>query len=272
MKNIIASCLTATLLFTSTLSAEFDFSKAPEKMTAYYASGMQTTDNLKARLKDSGFEILSTNEILKGETVVTITNDELKATNSYMAAINILVNPEAKELRVQNPSYLGAAYLKENYKYGQFKATLNSLEKALGQMVIVTEQYDFKKLSKYQFMMGMPYFEDTIEIKDGVNLEEKLKGKKADKYFAYTVKLSNGNTLVGHLLRQKTNKFLKKIDSTNNAQLLPYQAMVDKSGKVVILDPKYYLALSLPLLTMGEFMKIASVPDKIEKGIKRAYK
>ncbi|NEW60366.1 hypothetical protein GSY74_03650 [Sulfurovum sp. bin170] len=44
-----------------------------------------------------------------------------------------------------------------------------------------------------------------------------------------------------------------------------------KSG-VTVLDPKYYLALSLPLLSMTEFMKIATAPDQIVKDIKRAYK
>ena len=43
-------------------------------------------------------------------------------------------------------------------------------------------------------------------------------------------------------------------------------------GKAIMLDPKYYLAVSLPLLTMGEFMKIASAPGEIEKDIKRTYK
>ena len=42
--------------------------------------------------------------------------------------------------------------------------------------------------------------------------------------------------------------------------------------KAVILDPKYYLALSIPQLRMSEFMKIASAPGEIEKDVKRAYK
>jgi len=50
-----------------------------------------------------------------------------------------------------------------------------------------------------------------------------------------------------------------------------YESMI-KEGKAVILDPKYYLALSLPLLHMSDFMKIASSPEEIEKDIKRAYK
>lgn len=120
-------------------------------------------------------------------------------------------------------------------------------------------------------MFGMPYVEDTIEVAQGDDLVSKLSGPKAEKYIAYSVQLPNGATLVGHILNKRTNKFLKKIGQESNAQLLPYEAMI-KDGKVTILDPKYYLALSLPLLSMTEFMKIATAPDQIEKDIKKAYK
>jgi hypothetical protein len=45
-----------------------------------------------------------------------------------------------------------------------------------------------------------------------------------------------------------------------------------QNGKATILDPKYYLALSLPNLSMGKFMKIATTPDSIEKEIKKSYR
>ena len=117
-------------------------------------------------------------------------------------------------------------------------------------------------------MMGMAYVEDTIEVGEGADLDTKLKDNK---YVAYSLKLPNGSTLVGHNLVSRTNKFLLKIDAGHNALILPYRSMI-KDGKAVMLDPKYYLAVSLPLLSMGEFMKIASAPAEIEKDIKRTYK
>ena len=38
------------------------------------------------------------------------------------------------------------------------------------------------------------------------------------------------------------------------------------------MNPKYYLALSLPNLSMGTFMKISDIPGKIEEDIKADYK
>lgn len=243
---------------------------APKNLTAYYAANPQSIDALKEKLTLNGFEILGTNEILKGKTVITITNDELKKTNTFMAALNILVN-EGDEVRVQNPSYFGAAYLQDKFTYGQFKATLTSLQAVLGDMYIVSDVNEFSKLENYNFMFGMPHFEDTIEVGNGSHLSDKLTGEKADKHIAYSLKLPNGDILVGHKMRTRNNKFLLNVDASKNAHLLPYQSII-RDTKAVMLDPKFYLALSLPLLTMTDFMKIASAPDEIEKELVKAYK
>jgi len=243
--------------------------KAPENISAYYASNPQTIETLTTKLKANGFEVLSTTEVLKGKTVISITNDELKKTNTFMAVINILVNG-TDEIRVQNPSYFGHAYLQSKFKYGQFKGTLTSLQAVLGDMYLVKDIGEYKELEDYQFMFGMPHFDDIVELAKG-DLVAKLSGKNAEKYFAYSLKLPNGNTLVGHKMRQRTNKFLNKVKAGNNAHLLPYQSMI-KGDEAYMLDPKFYLALSLPLLTMTDFMKIATAPDAIEKALKKAYK
>jgi len=235
---------------------------APKNLTAYYVASPQTPQSLKAKLQANGFEIVGTNEILKGKTVVSITNDELKKSNSFVSVINILVNG-TDELRVQNPSYFGAAYLQDKFKYGQFKATLTALQSALGDMHVVEDILEFIKLEHYHFMFGMPHVDDTIEVASGSKLTPKNP--------AYTLKLPNGTTLVGHQMRSRNNKFLNKVDASKNAQLLPYQSII-KDGKAYMLDPKFYLALSLPLLSMKDFMQIASTPDEIEKELKKSYK
>lgn len=239
---------------------------APKVLSTYYAAKAQSADKVKSKLKANGFSILATTAPIKGSTVITVTNKELKNTNSWLATLNVLVNE--KEVRVQNPSYFGAAYLRDNFTYGQFSATLKSLQKALGDLYTVEDKFKLAKLPKYQFMMGMARVDDTLEVGEGADLAAKLKDNK---YVAYSLKLPNGATLVGHSLRSRTNKFLLKIDAGHNALILPYRSII-KDGKAIMLDPKYYLAVSLPLLSMGQFMKIASAPGEIEKDIKRTYK
>jgi len=271
MKRFIGTCVTTMVVLSSGLSAEFTFDKAPKEMSAYYSSKLQPLATVQSKLKKNGFKILVTTKVVGNQNVITITNRELQATNSYLATLNVLVNSSANEIRVQNPSYFGSAYLQDKYTYGQFKSTLNALEKALGTMNEVQEKSDFADLPDYNFMFGMPHFSDAITITTGDEVYKKLDNPNVAKHIAYKLSLPNGNILVGHKLEKETNSFLKTIGQQKNAQLLPYQALVF-ANQVQILNPKYYLALSLPLLSMGEFMKISSTPDLIQKDIKNVYK
>ncbi|KYJ86454.1 hypothetical protein [Sulfurovum riftiae] len=244
--------------------------KAPKFLSTYYAANYQSVTDVKSKLESNGFRVLAVTPILKDKIVLTITNDELQKTNTLLATLHVLVNV-GDEVRVQNPSYFGAAYLQDKYKYGQFTETLKALQAALGDMYEVKEKYELADLGNYQFLFGMPYLNDTITVAEGDDLLTKVTGKSAQKYVAYTLKLPNGDVIVGHKLRNKTNQFLQKIGVDRDANMLPYESII-KGKKAVILDPKYYLALSVPILSMSEFMKIASAPGEIEKDVKRAYK
>jgi hypothetical protein len=107
-------------------------------------------------------------------------------------------------------------------------------------------------------MNGLPYFKDYLVVARGDDLKEKLlKNKRVN----YSFDLANGSTLVGVKLNKRTIKFPKKI-GMNNAGMLPYPLLIE-NGEAKILDPKYYLSLMYPQLTMEEFMTIATVPDGI---------
>jgi hypothetical protein len=186
-----------------------------------------------------------------------------------MATLQVNVNN--KEIRVQNPSYLAAAYLGNSYYYGQFKDTINALERVLGTLENGSQKADFSTLENYSFMYGLPKKEDTLVIKKGIGLIEKISTAQARTYIAYKLTLPNGSTLVGHKLRATTNKFLKILHQEKNSQILPYEAII-VGNKVSIMSPKYYLALSFPQLSLHEFMQIASVPDQIYRNIQKAYK
>ncbi len=262
MKKLFATTVTTAVLLTTNVSA-YDFGSKPNKISAQFIAPKQSLDSVKKKLTENGFKILATTTIIDGHNVISITNKELQSTNTYMAAIHVSVN--GSDVHVQNPSYLGAAFLGDKYKYGQFKTTVNSLEKALGSLKDSKQKTDFDDLEDYNFMMGMPKVDDTISVKEGKELASKLKDVE------YKLTLPNGNVLVGHKLSKKTNEFLKTLGEENNAQILPYESMVI-GNKAQILDPKFYLALSLPKLSMGQFMEIASIPDDIEEEIIKAYK
>lgn len=267
MKKILTN-YTLVLILSIQLFA-MNFTTIPKEVSAHYVASNQNLHLLISKLQNNNFTILAITKILEKQNVITITNQELQNTNSYMATLQINVND--KEVRVQNPSYLAAAYLGKNYRYGQFKNTINKLEDVLGTLHNSKQRANFSTLKNYSFMYGLPKKEDTLIVTRANNLIEKVSSVKTRQYIAYTLTLPNGSTLVGHKLRARTNKFLEILGQEKNAQILPYEAMII-GNEVSILNPKYYLALSLPLLSLHEFMQIASVPDQIYRNVKKAYK
>jgi len=244
-------------------------SKAPSKLPTYFTAAYQDINTLSIKLETHGFTVLSKDEILKDQIVLSVTNDEMKKTNSFLAVLHILVNAN-KEIRLQNPSYFAAAYLQKKYRYGDFNETLKSLESVLGDLYESRDRLVLSDLASYNFMLTLPRLEDTILVDSGKNIVDKLTQKGSNRYVSYMLTLPNGSVLVGHKLSMETYDYLNKIDAKNNALLFPYEVMIFKD-KAVMLAPKYYLALSLPLLSMTDFMKIASAPDAIVKDIKDAY-
>ena len=105
-------------------------------------------------------------------------------------------------------------------------------------------------------MMAMPYFDEPVIISKADKVYEKVAGNKN---ILYSLSLPNGSILVGHKLSTTTSDFLKVLGESKNAQILPYEALVF-SNQVKIMNPKYYLALSLPQLSMSQFMKISDIP------------
>jgi len=252
MRKTISTLVAVTLFSTAAMA---------EDVSAYLISSFAPLSDVKSKLQANGFDILDTSN-----NVITITNPELQSSNTYVATLHVYVGDS--DVRVQNPAYFGAAYLENSYKKGQFKGTLNSLTKALGSMKGSKEKLDASDIPGYHFMMSMPYFKDSVTVAEGTNIHEKVVGNAN---IAYSLSLPSGALLVGHKLSSGTNGFLNKLGQTKNSQILPYEALV-YSNKVLMMNPKYYLALSLPQLSMGEFMKISSVPGQIEDDIKKAYK
>lgn len=251
MKKIIVGMIVGLLLTISVTA---------QSIPAYLIGTPMVVKDVESKLKENGFTILAiTNDVL------TITNDELKKTNTYVATLQVYVGKS--EIRIQNPEYFGLAYLGEKYQKGQFSETNNALKKALGSFKESSEKLKKTELPDYHFMMGMPYFDEPVTVASGGKFYERLEDNSK---ILYRLRLPNGTILVGHKLTAETNKFLAKIKQTHNHQVLPYEALV-YSNKVNMMNPKYYLALSFPKLSMGQFMRISDIPGKIEEDIEEAY-
>lgn len=249
------------------------------RVSTYLRGKILSLDDVKSKLKTAGFTIVSTTTIDKSGNLTSIvfTNKELlssanKKSREIFASLRLLIDKEASQISITNPLYFSRAYMQDNHDEKLALKLLESLNQNFEGLKNSSDKLKYTLLPKYNFMFGMPEFEDMIDVakaSSSANLIAKLKAYKGGKNLIFTQKISEEKYLVGVKLDKRTSKF---IDSTGhqNALLLPYPIMIE-NGVAKILDPKYYIAISYPMLKMSQFMKIASIPDAIEKDCKKLF-
>jgi len=236
-------------------------------VSAYYSAPYKDAGTVKSALTKEGFTILNTySPAGKGKLkVITYTNSKLKNMASkpkrgFAAVQKVMIDSKTKKVLATNPTYWLKAFLQKDFNGGDAAVTA-SLTKALGKLTPTADSLSGGKLSGYHFMLGMPYYQDMLELKSGA---------KGVKNALYSVKLGNGATLYGVKMPKSAEGFISKIGE-DKALVLPYTVLIE-GGKAYALHAKYYLAISYPKLTMGQFMKISSVPDTIENKLKKSIK
>jgi len=244
------------------------------RISAYIRAKYIDVNEAKATLEKAGFAILSVGKVdKKGDlTSIVFTNKDLTAMASktkrgFAASLRLLVNKKDKHISITNPLYMAKGFMQGDFDEKVPKETLAKITTNFKTLLNSKDQLKFQLLPKYQFMSGMPKYEDMITVATGKNLLDKVKKHKR---VVFMQKLDNGATLVGVKLRKRTNKFINKI-GTNNAALLPYPVLIE-DGKAKILDPKYYISVMYPLLQMSEFMTIATIPGAIVKDCERVFR
>jgi len=286
MKKLLALVVAALVLsFSGCSSKEAGASEgvatkpAEEKVSTYLVGAYVDADAATAKLTEAGFEVVTAYKVdKKGEyTSVVFTNAAMKAAankadRGFAGVLRLLVNNEKQEISITNPVYFGKAFMQDEFDYQAALAIEKSLTDAFGALKGSADQWEYEGLAGYHFMMGMPYYEESAVLAEGDNTEllEKAKAYKKGKNLIFELQIGEGRTLLGYELGRKTSKFVKKI-GYQNAGLLPYTVLIE-DGKAKMLAAKYYIAISYPQLTMGEFMTIASVPGAIEKDLAKPFK
>ena len=244
------------------------------KISAYLRGKFMTVDAAKEKLQASGFEVIATTPVNKQADLISIvfTDKALvamasKENRGFMASLRLLVDTKAKNISITNPLYLAKGFLQNDFDETSANKVLDKLLTHFTDLSNSKDTLKFQLLPKYQFMKGMPYFQDMVEVASGKNLLEKIKNN--DKV-VFTQTLDNGATLIGIKLSKRTRKFTKKI-GRENAAMLPYPILIE-NGKAKILDPKYYISLMYPMLSMSQFMTIATVPDAMIKDCEKVFK
>lgn len=244
------------------------------RISAYLRAKFMDAKTVEEKLKAAGFDIVATVPVNKKGTLLSVvfTDESMlkiasKENRGFMASLRVLVDSKEKTISITNPIYMAKGFLQNDYNEKAAKKILDKLITQFSGLKNSKDLLKFQLLAKYQFMNGMPYYENMIEVASGDDLLERIKDNKK---VVFTQTLENGSTLIGIKLGKRTRKFTKRI-GRNNAAMLPYPVLIE-NGKAKILDPKYYISYMYPMLKMSEFMTIATIPDAIVKDAQRVFR
>lgn len=277
MKKIVSFiALALAIAFTgcsTTVSPKIEGGVVVDKMVSTYRTGAYVdVDTAKAKLTAAGFEIVGTYQPASNGTTILFTNAAMKADankplRGFAAVGRMLVDDERKQVHIANPIYFGKAYLQDEYNHATASSTYTSLEKAFGPLKNSEDQWEFAKLPDYHFMIGMPYYKDMGVVGTGTTADLVAKAKAAkgivleigaDRYVAFIE------------LDKRTNGFVKKI-GTDKAEVLPWPVLIE-NGEAKALKAEYHIAISYPLLDLGGFANIMTVPAAVLKNLEKTFK
>jgi len=232
--------------------------------------------SVRSKLLEAGFEVVATYSPVKRGVTIIFTDDTLKSEgakpgHSNAAILRLFIDEQMQRISITNPIYFGKAFMQDEFDYEVFTKELSAILKAFPNLQPSKDKMQYEELSEYNFMIGMPHYEDVDILGEENNstLLLKLKNYKNGDNVVFMLKLSEETTLVGYDLEGKTNKFVNKIGRLN-AVMLPWTITVENS-KATALNPKYYIAVSYPLLSMRDFMTIATLPSTITKELSKPF-
>ncbi len=270
-----------------------------QKLKPYILAGYSTGEintvksEVKQKLKSNGFEVLGSYHPMgsNGRVVIAVSNPDLTSAvksvggfTGFAAVLRVALTKENGKVLVSytNPEYWGRAYFTKKWNVvssnyaklaSKFKTALSGYQGDTFTQFGSEDGLKPSKLKKYHYMMGMPYFEDNIELKKFSSFDEAVStidnnlstGVSGVKK-VYSKKIGNMKLYGLALTGSKGEKlFMPKIDvsSPKHTAFLPYELLV-KGNKAYMLHGRFRIALAFPDLSMGQFMKIVSTPGYIE--------
>ncbi len=273
-----------------------------------YTIGAETTGSVAdaktkviAALKTNGFSVVGqyTPASDANRSLIAITSSDLKAAvnrvgglTGFAAALRVAITKEGSKVIISytTPAYWGNAYFRSSYSKvasnyntisSKLKAALNPLGTNGGAEFGSKNGLSAKDLQGYHYMMGMPYFDDTIELnafdsydKAVATIDANFSKGVSNLRKVYTVTLKGKKIKlygVGLSGSDGESSFMPTIDgaSPKHTAFLPYEILV-LDNKAYMLHGRYRIALSFPDLSMGTFMKIVSTPGNIEDMLTKA--
>ena len=247
-------------------------------ISAYLYGKFQNADEVKKTLSSNGLETIGEYDAMGDSNyhILVYTSKELKMMASkkdrgFAGVQKVLIDKKDNLLVFTNPNYFIRAFMQKDLDGLMLAITKNRLNNIYKDLKGSPQKVHKDKLSGYHFMFGMPYYEDMITVAKGkdlaVTLEKNAKGK-----IVFKLPLKN-SILYGVYMDTKDGEksYITKLKQQKHSAFLPYMVLIE-DNKAKILNPKYYLAISLPDVSLGQFMTISSTPGHIEDFFKSLFK
>ncbi len=258
---------------------------------------------VQEKLSMNGFKILGTYSPAKDENrlVIVVTDENLLSSvktiagltgfaSSFRVAFTRDEDTKKTIISYMTPEYWGIAYFRNDYDKvkDNYSKLNNSIQKVFkdftsfnGKGFGSEDGVEDDDLEDYQYMFGMPDFDDTDELKEfdtyssAINqIDSNFEKGITNLELVYSIEIPEKKLkLYGIGLSGETGEehFLPLIDISKpkHTAFLPYEILV-KDNIVHMLHGKYRIALSFPDLSMGTFMEIMSTPGDLEELMKKA--
>jgi len=252
-----------------------------------------TVADVKKKLTGAGFEVVGEYSPYDTVSLVIVTNNALKAAaaksefGAYGAAQRISVTSHKGEIQVAytNPSYMANVYRMKD----DLAAVATAMKGALGAELTYGSEKGLKakKLRKYHYMFGMPYFDDPSELAEHKDyksavaaVERGLAAGKSGITKVYRIDIpGKDETVFGVAMKgakldkkfQDDNYIMSEVDfqDIRSSAHLPYELVVS-GDTVYALSAKFRIAINFPDLKMmgdNSFMNIMDSPGAIEDAL-----
>lgn len=293
MKIMSAGVVLAALVLTSQAFGATRYLKPFALAYTSQGSLEKTAQEVKAKLKQAGFEVAGEYSYKADVKIIIITSGELKkvaAANTfgaYAAAQRVAVTRHNNEVQVSytNPEYMAYAYRLNS----DLVPIYDKLKKAIGfeREYGPEEGMEPEDIVDYQYMIGMESFSDPHTLAEFGSyeealaaLEKNLSKKTGGVSKVYRVDLPNKKESVigvamvgqGEDANCYDDKFImSEIDfkEIRSSAHLPYEIVVS-GAKVYALSARYRIAINFPDLSMmgdNSFMNIMCSPQGIEEAL-----
>jgi len=296
MKSLISlSLLLTVVFFTVTVAADDTIYKPFIVASSGLGTLDEKTTSTRRALEDAGFEVYGQYSPVEGTNVVVVTNDELKQIaamsdkGGYAAGQRVSVTEvgDTVEVSFVNPLYIQYGYRLE----GDMQPVYEALVASLGNVRSCgagKKKMTAKKLGKFHYMMGMPYFDDPYELGSFASYEEAVAAvadglAKADDALTqvYRIDIPGKQQTVFGVGMKMTNEDENDIDAAYQMSIVdfegckkrayfPYEILVDGKN-VEALHMRFRMAMHFPNLSMAGkhgFTKLMKAPGKTEDAFK----